>query len=49
MNGRWITVAVDPATRHLSGFVWAPPTQDTGRYWGINPFIGDGKVQAEQV
>ena len=33
-----------PATRHLSGFCWGPPIQDTGRSWFEDAFIGDGKM-----
>ena len=33
-----------PATRHLGGFCWGPPTQDTGRCWFEDAYIGDGMM-----
>ena len=35
---------VYPATRHLSGVSWGPLTQDAGRCWFEDAFIGDGEM-----
>ena len=42
------SVVVTLATRHLSGFCWGPPTQDTGRCClRMHAFIGDGICRAD--